>query len=156
MQPAKKRSPKQSMVGSSTRSGISAATRYVKTSVFVTRYPPGTTAEEVKDDLLLDERVKDLDIKVEQVQTKFDTYTSFHVTCVCKESDAKIFLGPDLWPIGILYRQWKEKRIVNAHGSNNSNLHVHNNAFRPRNAGYMNKDLTHRRNGHNRMRRDSI
>ena len=101
----KKKSP---MVGSSTRSNISAATRYVKASVFVTRYPPGTTAVEVKEDLLLDERVKDLDIKVEQAQTKYDTYTSFHVTCVSKETDAKIFLGPDLWPRNILYRQWKD------------------------------------------------
>ena len=152
---AKKKSPKQGMVGSSTRSNISAATRYVKASVFVTRYPPGTTAVDVKEDLLLDERVKDLDIKVEQVQTKYDTYTSFHVTCVCKEPDAKIFLGPDLWPRDILYRQWKENRTVNARGPNNSNLRVHNNAVRPRNAGHPN-DLTHRRNGYNRLRRDSV
>ena len=107
------------------------------------------------DDLVLDDILKDLDIKVEQVQTKYDTYTSFHVTCVCKEPDAKIFLGPDLWPRDILYRQWKENRTVNARGPNNSNLRVHNNAVRPRNAGYPN-DLTHRRNGYNRLRRDSL
>ena len=77
---AKKRS--QGMVGSSTRSGITAATRFTKSSVFVTRYPPVFSAKEVKDDLLLDDRVKHLDINVEQVQTKHDTYASFHVTCV--------------------------------------------------------------------------
>ena len=63
----KKRS--QGMVGSSTRSGITAATRFTKSSVFVTRYPPCFTAKGVKDDLLLDDRVKHLDINVEQVQT---------------------------------------------------------------------------------------
>ena len=153
---AKRKSPKQGMVGSSTRSNIAAATRYIKSSVFVTRYPPGMTAVEVKNNLILDERVKDLNIKVEQVQTKFDTYTSFHVTCVCKESDAKIFLEPDLWPSGILYRQWRERRIVNARGSNNSSLHAHSNVSRPRNTGYINNDHTHRRNGNNRLRRDSV
>ena len=78
--PTKKRS--QGMVGFSTRSVITAATRFTKSSVFVTRYPPGFTAKGVKDDLLLDDRVKHLDINVEQVQTKYNTYASFHVTCV--------------------------------------------------------------------------
>ena len=152
----KKRSPKQGMVGSSTRSGIVAAPRFVKSSVFVTRYPPGMTAEGVKNDLLLDERVRDLDIKVEPVLAKHNSYTSFHVTCVCKESDAKIFLGPDLWPSGIFYRQWREKRIANARGANVHNLQPHNNGFRQRNAGYSYSASTHGRNGHNRQRRESL
>ena len=111
------RNPNQGMVGNSTRSGIEAATRIVKASVFVSRYPPVTTAEEVKTDLMMDPRMKDLNLEVEQVKTKFDTYASFHVTCVCKEPEAKLFLGPDLWPRGILYRQWKEKRKFNVQGT---------------------------------------
>ena len=78
----KQRNPSQGMVGNATRSGIEAATRIVKASVFVSRYPPQTTEEEVKTDLMLDPRVKELDIHVEAVKTKYDTYTSLHVTCV--------------------------------------------------------------------------
>ena len=44
---AKKKSPKQGMVESSTRSGIAAATIYIKSSVFVNRYHTDTTAEEL-------------------------------------------------------------------------------------------------------------
>ena len=147
------------MVGSSTRSGITAATRFTKSSVFVTRYPPGFTAKGVKDDLLLDDRVKHLDINVEQVQTKYDTYASFHVTCVCKEADAKLFLGPDLWPSGILYRQWRENRkpnVPNVPSVNNRVRAQWNNVPGQGNAGLRNNVFTHGRNGLSRSRRDSI
>lgn len=101
------------VVGNSSRSSITAATRYVKASVFASRYPPGTTTDEVKSDLLLDERAKELNINVETVQAKYDTYASFHVTCVCQEDEAQLFLASDFWPSGILYRRWKEKRNRN-------------------------------------------
>ena len=119
---ANQKYPNQGMVGNSTRSGIEAATRIVKASVFVSRYPPGTTVDEVKKDLMMDPRMKDLDLQVEQVKTKFDTYTSFHVTCVCKEKEAQLFIGPDLWPRGILYRPWKEKRKFNVQGTGGFNV----------------------------------
>ena len=79
---------KQGEIGSSSRNVLTAATRIVKASVFATRYPPETTIEEVKDDLKADTRIKDLDINVESVKTKFDTYASCHVTCVCKEAES--------------------------------------------------------------------
>ena len=69
--------------------------------MFETRYHPGTTAEEVKDDLKNDTRIKDFDICVESVKNKYNTYASFHVTCVCKEDKAKIFFESDLWPPGL-------------------------------------------------------
>ena len=144
------------MVGSSTRSGITAATRFTKSSVFVTRYPPGFTAKGVKDDLLLDDRVKHLDINVEQVQTKYDTYASFHVTFVCKKDDAKLFLGPDLWSSGILYRPWRENRKPNVPGVSNRMRAQWNNVPGQGNAGLRNNVFTHGRNGLSRSRRDSI
>ena len=120
----------------------------------MSRYQPGTTAEEVKADLLLDPRVKDLDIKVETVQTRYDTYTSFHVTCVCKELEAKIFLGPDLWPNGILYRQWKENRQRNAQGTNDPNQQGTNGPTGQGNGGYNN--FIYRSGGYHRQRRGSF
>ena len=149
------KSSTQGMVGNSTRSGLEAATRYVKASVFVSRYQPGTTAEEVKEDLMLDPRVKDLDIKVETVQTRYDTYTSFHVTCVCKELEAKVFLGPDLWPNGILYRQWKENRQRNAQGTNDPNQQGTNGSTGQGNGG-SNNNFIYRSGGYHRQRRGSV
>ena len=101
---------KTSDIGKSNRNTLTAATRVMKANVFATRYVPGTTAEAVKADLKADERLKDLDICVESVTTKYDTYASFHVTCVCTENETKLFLEADVWPSGILYRPWKEKR----------------------------------------------
>ena len=100
---------KQSEIGKSTRNVLSAATRIVKANVFATRYKPDTTEDDVKSDLKADPRIKDLDICVEKVKTKYDTYASFPVTCVCKEDESKLFYMQDLWPPGILYREWKEK-----------------------------------------------
>lgn len=107
---------KQSEIGKSNRNALSAATRIVKANVFATRYKPDTTEDDVKSDLKADPRIKDLDICVEKVKTKYDTYASFHVTCVCKEDESKLFYMQDLWPPGILYREWKEKRVTNNQG----------------------------------------
>ena len=101
--------------------------------------------------------MKDLDINVEQVQIKYDTYASFHVTCVCKEADAKLFLGPDLWPSGILYRPWRENRKPNnLRGGNNRVRAQWNNVPGHGNAGLRNNVPTHGGNGPSRPRRDSI
>ena len=110
--------PKQSITGNSTRNTLTAATRILKASVFATRYEPETTTDEVKDDLKADDRLKDLDINVEKVTTKYNSYASFHVTCVCKEAESKLFLEPDVWPAGILFRPWKEKRNPRSEGNN--------------------------------------
>ena len=110
--------PKQSTTGSSTRNTLTAATRILKASVFATRFAPETTADEVKNELKADDRLKDLDLSVEKVATKYDSYASFHVTCVCKEAESKLFLEPDVWPAGILFRPWKEKRTPRSEGNN--------------------------------------
>ena len=86
--------------------------------MFVSRFAPETTADEVKDDLKDDDRLKDLDISVEKVTTRYDSYTSFHITCVCKEEESKLFLEPDIWPNGILFRPWKEKKTNRNMGNN--------------------------------------
>ena len=109
-QTAPQKKQKRGELGGSSRSALSATERVIKASVFATRYPAGITEQQVKDDLKGDARVKDLDICVKSVKTKYDTYSSFHITCVCKEDEAKIFFENDLWPPRILYREWKEKR----------------------------------------------
>ena len=85
--------------------------------MFATRYKPDTTVDHVKDDLKEDERLKDLDISVEKVTTKYNNYASFHVTCVCTEEQSKLFLEPDIWPPGILFRPWEEKKNNRNQGS---------------------------------------
>ena len=123
--------PKQSTTGSSTRNNLTAATRILKASVFATRFAPETTADEVKNELKADDRLKDLDLSVEKVATKYDSYASFHVTCVCKEAESKLFLEPDVWPAGILFRPWKEKRTPRSEGNNTHyRLHRHSSGWR--------------------------
>ena len=107
-----------SVIGKSTRNSLSAAPRVVKANVFATRFPPTTNPEEVKEYLKEDERLKDLDIIVDKVTPKYDTYASFHITCVCLEPKSKVFLEPDIWPDGILLRPWKEKRTNRNQGNN--------------------------------------
>ena len=85
--------------------------------MFATRFTPDTTPEQVKDILKEDERLKDMNINVEKLNTKYDTYASFHITCVCLETEAKLFLEPDAWPNGILVRPWKEKKTNRNQGN---------------------------------------
>ena len=48
-------------------------------------------------------------LTVEAVPTKFDTYSSYHITCEC--SNTSVFLDPSLWPEDIFIRWWR-----NPHG----------------------------------------
>ena len=47
-------------------------------------------------------------LTVEAVPTKFDSYTSFHITCECP--DTSIFMDPSLWPEDIFVRWWRNPR----------------------------------------------
>lgn len=107
--PGKPRNP--GIVGNSSRNGPAAAERIVKANIFATRYTPNTTSEEVKHYLLSDDRLQNLNIMVEKVESRYDTYASFHITCVCLKDIANEFFNPDLWPRNILVRQWREKRV---------------------------------------------
>ena len=100
-------------IGASDRLTSRAATRMVKASVFTTRHEPDMTVEKVIEDLKTDERLKDLNIKAEKLVAKHNSYSSFHVTCVCTEDQSKIFYEPEVWPQGVAFRQWREKRNQN-------------------------------------------
>ena len=102
----------RSVIGKSSRSNVSIVTRTLKANVFATKFTPDTDPEQVKDILKEDERLKDMNINVEKVNTKYDTYASFHITCVCLETEAKLFLEPEVWPNRILIRSWREKRLI--------------------------------------------
>ena len=108
----------QGIIGKSSRNDVAVATRTLKANVFATRFTPDTTPEDVKDILKEDERLKDMSINVEKVPTKYDTYASFHITCVCLETEAKLFLEPEVWPNNIFIRPWKEKKPNRNQGNN--------------------------------------
>ena len=113
----------QGVIGKSSRNDVSVATRTLKANVFATRFTPDTTPEEVKDILKEDERLKDMNINVEKVNTKYNTYASFHITCVCLETEAKLFFEPEVWPNNIFIRPWKEKKSNRNQGNNGFSGH---------------------------------
>ena len=47
---------------------------------------------------------------MEAVKTRFDTYSSFHITSVCE--DPSVFMKDDLWPERAFVRWWREAKKV--------------------------------------------
>ena len=47
-------------------------------------------------------------VNVEKNVTKYDSYASFKISCVCKDTD--IFENADIWPEGSLIRWWRNPR----------------------------------------------
>ena len=107
-----KRRPSQGIVGNSLRAGLTASKRIVKSRVFATRFAPDMTENHVKQYLLGDPRLMGQKIDVKPIKTKYDSYASFLITCICEESVGKVFLEPDMWSQDILVRPWREKRVV--------------------------------------------
>ena len=70
-----------------------------KENVYVTRFDPQVTETDVQNHL---HRQHGLDITVEAVDTKYNTYASFHITCMCPEPAVFIIClaiyGP-AWPL---------------------------------------------------------
>ena len=80
-------------------------------SLFVTRYPPDVEISEVKD--YLENSLKELtgenhSVKIEKLETRYASYSSFKVTCICP--DTNIFMDPCIWPDGVLVKWWRAPR----------------------------------------------
>lgn len=71
-------------------------------SVFVSRIDPANSAECVKTYL---KNKLTLDVNVQEVKAKYDTYKSFHVTCAC--DDPLVFMNSDTWPDGTFVKWWR-------------------------------------------------
>ena len=82
--------------------------RNYQTTVFATRYPPRVDIEEVKNDLEINLKTvtgDDHNIKIEKVETRYASYASFKITCICPNTAA--FMNPNIWPEGVLVKWWK-------------------------------------------------
>ena len=80
-------------------------------NVFASRFDPLVTVEELKGYL---EQKTDLEVEVEKVKTRFDTYSSFHVKCRC--DDPEIFMDHNNWPEKAFVRWWRESKPKGATG----------------------------------------
>ena len=49
-----------------------------------------------------------LPVKVSSLETKHDSYASFHITCEC--NNPSVFMDPFLWPEDIFVRWWRSPR----------------------------------------------
>ena len=74
--------------------------------MFASRFHPSVTQEMLQDYL---KKKLQVDLCVESVKTRYDTYASFHITCVCE--NPSIFLRDDLWPENAYVRWWRESRV---------------------------------------------
>ena len=52
------------------------------------------------------------EVKIEKLETRYDSYSSFKITCICPNT--AIFMNPDIWPEGVLFRWWRTPRNDNA------------------------------------------
>ena len=96
------------LIGASTTSTIRTIKKVPRprtANVFATRFDPDTTEEEVKTHLV---DVLKIEVNVEQCKSKYDTYTSFHITAQCE--DPSVFMNPDIWPEDTYVRWWRTPR----------------------------------------------
>ena len=79
------------------------------TGVFISRLSPQTKTHDIET------YIHDLassNVKVEKINTKFDTYSSFVIKC---EHETRVkLLKPDVWEEGILIRGYYESTVTNS------------------------------------------
>ena len=100
------------ITGSAKGSGLKSTGQKRFASVFATRFEPHVTDTDIAHYL---SRRLDVKVAVEAVDTKYDTYSSFHITCEC--ADPAIFMEPSLWPEDIFVRWWRSPRNTTATSS---------------------------------------
>ena len=92
-------------------SSLAVPTRPHWAKICASRYDPETTQDDVKMELeakLLSKTGTKYTIQVEQLETKFDTYCSFKISCYCIESE--VFMDCMIWPTNVLVKWFVEKR----------------------------------------------
>ena len=111
MQNRKRNTREFGVVGTSKSSSLKTIKKIVRSrtaNVFATRFDPETTAEQLKS--YLDDHLN-VDAKVQKVETRFDSYASFHIECICP--DPEKFMDENVWPSDVFVRWWKNKRTIN-------------------------------------------
>ena len=96
------------VIGKAQNSGLRTVQktfRQRRANVLATRFDPAVSSEQVKAYL---KKCLNLDATVEAVETRFDTYASFHITCECP--DPSVFMADDLWPEEAFVRWWREPK----------------------------------------------
>ena len=99
------------VVGTAIDSNITIARDRRLGKVFATRYGPNVGITSVKSNL--ENKLKETTginhtVNVESVKTKYDSYSSFKITCLC--SDINILYNPSIWPKGCFVKRWIDPR----------------------------------------------
>ena len=95
------------ITGRAKGSGIKSASGKRFVNVFATRFERHVTATDVTN--YHNQRLgRGITLTVEAVPTKFNSYSSFHITCECPYTS--IFMDPSLWPEDIFVRWWRNPR----------------------------------------------
>ena len=98
-------------IGTGDDNSLGIKTRKYKADVFATRYEPSVDTNAVKYDLekrLLKHTGVKHTVEVEKLQSKYDHYSSFKITCFCEHT--AVFMNSNIWPSGILFKWWRGKR----------------------------------------------
>ena len=97
--------------GTNASSSLSVGQHPHWAKVFATRYRRGIDPATIKKDLeyhLQKATGKQYTLQVEEVETRFNTYSSFKISCFCVNS--MVFMDSQIWPENILFKWWKERR----------------------------------------------
>ena len=102
---------KPGIVGTAKGPGLAIIERKRQATLFATRYKPNVEVFTVKKDL--EAKLKKLTgdyhlVDVERIVTRYDSYASFKINCVCKNTD--VFENAAIWPEGSLIRWWRNPR----------------------------------------------
>ena len=114
------------IVGTASDTALTIADRKRPIKVFATRYGPNVNIAYVKSDLQNKLKLTtgiDHDVNVERVQSKYDSYSSFKITCLC--SDVSVIYNPAIWPKDCFVKRWRDPRnsrggIIGASSSSSS------------------------------------
>ena len=82
--------------------------------VFATKYSTETTEADVKAELdrMLGIKIgKIYWVTLTKLETYFNTYNSFLITC--KVPDSSVFMDKNIWPEGVVYDWYKSYRLKN-------------------------------------------
>ena len=107
----KKKATPGTLVGTSLETNLTTADRKRSCKLFATRFSPNVNILNVKSELerkLKTTTGKDHVINVERVQSKFDSYSSFKITCLC--TDISALYNPSIWPKDCFVKRWIEPR----------------------------------------------
>ena len=106
------KSKQTAIKGSNSSSPLAVAPRPHWAKIFATGFPTNTNLYNIKNDLEYNIEHfygKKFDVKLDELETRYNTYKSFKISCFCSESE--IFMDSKIWPENILVKWFKERRI---------------------------------------------